>query len=193
MFLKKGSYTVKLNDHNGRFLLHLGDKIWIDRDIKPEVKEISFNIVKNGDYTAPIEFEILKIEPIKTINTIQLFDPERNRQRPFKIVYNPRLGESATPARIFTNLYPAKIEVGKRFYQYPPQVRMFILLHELGHLYYTTEHKCDLFALKNFIEMGFNISQAFYALSKVLHPNETNKERINQLFNEIKNNGLIKE
>lgn len=193
MNLKKGKYFADISGHNGRFLMLYKGSIWIDRDLKHDANKISFNIVRDGIYTTPNNINITEIKPLIVSSSIKLYEPERNRERPFKIVYNSSLGEHATPARIYTNMLPAKIEIGKRFFLYPIQVRMFILLHELGHLYYKDEHKCDLFALKNFIELGYNISQGFYALSKVLHPNETNKQRILKLFKEIENNGHIKE
>ena len=91
-----------------------------------------------------------------------------------------------TPARNFTG--KGLIEVGEKFYKYPYAVRVFILLHELGHFYYKDESLCDLFAAKNFINWGYNNSTAFYALSQVLNcDSDRNKERVTILFKNLNN------
>lgn len=109
-------------------------------------------------------------------------EPERNRYKPFKIEFNEKL--KGTPARIFTN--EGVIEIGKQYYQYSPPTRLFILLHELGHYFYKTEWKTDMFALYYYMKLGYNKSQAFYSLSKVLHPSPRNMDRITRLFNNTK-------
>ena len=59
---------------------------------------------------------------------------------------------------------------------------MFILLHEVGHFFYTEEYKCDTFAAFHFLDMGFNPSQAFESLAGVLHEGKRNDERIDNIF-----------
>jgi hypothetical protein len=69
--------------------------------------------------------------------------------------------------------------------KYPIEVRLFILLHEVGHFYYSEEWKCDAYAAYHFLEWGCNPSQAFEALAGVLHDNKTNDDRINKIFKTI--------
>ena len=120
---------------------------------------------------------------------IKVFYPERQREKPIQIVFNPELDENSTPARIFTEL--GVIEIGKKFLPLPPQQKMFILLHEYGHLFYKDEHKTDIYALKNYLQLGFNPSQAFRALSEVLHRSPENLKRIEGLFKAMKTGGYV--
>ena len=101
--------------------------------------------------------------------------------KPYKFVFNPNLNGS--PARNFSQT--GIIEYGNNFLNLPAPVKTFILLHEIGHFFYKTEKYCDIFAAKNFIDMGYNNSTAFYALSKVLRESAANKERENFLFNHL--------
>lgn len=177
-----------------RVIIMWGDKVWIDRDLDGNTPSINFNTIYEGNYSTDVPGTItskpLTIKPC----TIEDYAPERNLDKPFRIVYNPKLGLNDTPARIFAKMEPeAIIEVGRKFYTFSPQVRMFILLHELGHMRYATEHKADCYALKRYLEMGLNPSQAFYALSKVLHPGKRNQDRILKLFNELKSNNYVSE
>lgn len=194
MYLKKGTHTIEFGHPlPERVTIFVRGLIWIDRDLNGKFQTIKFNAIFPGDYTSKTPFKLVKSEPLKIENSpIQLYHKERHRQRPCEIVYNHNLGLTDTPARIFTQMNPARIEIGQRFKKYPPQVRMFILLHEYGHLFYKDEHKTDLFALKCYLNLGLNASQAFYALSKVLHPSPDNTKRIKQLFQQLKNNGYVK-
>ena len=193
--LKKGSYTVQfLKPLPMRFeLLRLqGNDIWIDRELNKKYETVNFNIHFPGDYSSNVFFKVVKFAPLfLEKNNIDLFEPERQMERPIKIVYNKALGMEATPARIYTGSNPATIEVGQRFFTFPSQVRMFILLHEYGHMFYKTEHKTDLYALKRYLELGYNASMAFWALYKVLHTSEQGRERITKLFNQLKINGYV--
>ena len=158
------------------------------RHIKNEIVGTlqSLNLPRYGEYYTNVKiFDILPL--IKNNINFQLYEPERNgRYKPFEIVKNFDDSQmKGSPARIFTEV--GRIELGKKFYQYTPQIRLFILLHELGHFFYKTEHKTDLFALYYYLLMGYNKSQALYALTKVLHPNQNNKQRILKLYNILKN------
>jgi len=108
--------------------------------------------------------------------------PERNKLKNFKIEFNPTL--QGTPARIFTD--SGLVEIGPQFQNYEPPTKLFILLHELGHFYYKTEWKTDTFALYWYLKLGYNKSQAFYALSRVLKTSPENMKRLINVFNKIK-------
>jgi hypothetical protein len=193
--LKKGSYTVqflKPLPQGFKLFRAVNDDLWIDRDLFKKFEKISFNIHFPGEYESNVYFKVVEFSPLfLEKNNIDLFEPERKQERPIKIVFNPKLGIEDTPARIFPNQNPALIEIGQRFKSYPSQVRMFILLHEYGHMFYKTEHKTDLYALKKYLELGYNASMAFWALAKVLHTSPQGIDRITKLFNQLKLNGYV--
>ncbi len=184
--LGAGNYTIKLDRPAPVFsLLDSSGHVYHIRTMPQGKQQLNLNILDSDNYTANCNYDVVSQGPVKTTgHDIDLAIPERFRYRDIVVVHNPYL--NGTPARIFTNAIPAKIEVGNKFYRFPKQVRMFILLHEYGHLFYATEWKVDLFALKMFLQMGYNGSQAFYALSMVLGNSEQSKDRIRRLFNSLK-------
>jgi len=60
----------------------------------------------------------------------------------------------------------------------------FLLFHELGHYYYKTEYKCDLFSAFNMLIRGFNPTQCYYANSICLSDRQSERKQI--LFNYLK-------
>lgn len=190
MKLRTGEYKVTPNSCDAFFLFSSDGQIYHFRHMKQGVNCIKINVLHTDDYQGNVPFQAERLGDIKPLfDKIDIEDPERSRLRPIKIVYNKHL--STTPARIFSTLNPAIIEVAPKLYNMPKQMRMFILLHEYGHLFYATEWKVDLFALKAFCELGYNPSQAFYALSKILSTSKQNMERIKKLFDTLKANGYI--
>jgi hypothetical protein len=183
--LEAGTYTIKLERPVSVFsMLDSNGEIYHIRELPEGTNDISVNIVKSDNYTSNCDYFISNKEPLKSGgNDIEFADVERFRLKPIKVVRNPYL--QGTPARIFTMRNPALIEVGNKFYGYPKQVRWFILLHEFGHLFYKTEWKVDKFALWAFLQMGYNKSQAFYALSKTLTNSEQSTDRIKRLFDSL--------
>lgn len=191
VYLKKGTHKIRFNNTlPKRVVMSFNGNNWIDRDLDGKTKEINVNTLFDGYYHSPNNFDVISSEPLKIKEPkIVLYKNERQFERPIVIVYNKDL--QGTPARIFPQLNPARIEIGDVFKSFAPQVRMFILLHEYGHLFYKDEHKTDLFALREYLKLGLNASQAFYALSKVLHDSPANTERIKKLFHELKINGYV--
>lgn len=188
--LLKGLHTIQFERPVKAFKLFLDGDIWVDRNLPDNTTEINIHILFPGDYESNVDFEVIKsVELPQEDNTIKLYERERERERPFIVRYNPSM--TNTPARIFTTATPAIIEVGDRYYKYPPAVRMFILLHEYGHLFYKTEHKTDCYALKRYLEMGLPPSMAYWALANVLHKSDASTFRIKKLFNELKTNGYV--
>lgn len=152
------------------------------RHLDGKTPRIKFNIVQPDTYSANAAFTLVKIVPIEIPTRLpDLPKHERERYKEFSIVDNPTL--SGTPARIFTET--GIIEKGQQFYEYPKTIRVFFLLHEVGHFFYSTEEYCDLFALTHYLKMGYNRSMAFYALSKVLKRSENNMKRLHFLFTQI--------
>lgn len=114
--------------------------------------------------------------------------PERNRK-----IKTPVISKNNSfngPARI--NTHKGVIEIGPLFFTLPVPSRLFILLHEIGHLYYTTESYCDMFAYYHFCKLGYNNSQAFFSLSKILTLHDDNLKRLENLLNIIKENEKTK-
>lgn len=73
----------------------------------------------------------------------------------------------------------------KKFQSMPYHFQVFIALHEMAHRFYKTEWKCDLWALVRFTELGYNGSNAYYSLSRILHRSRENQERLKRIFNNI--------
>lgn len=183
IFLDAGCYTFRLLQPASTF--HVFDEngdTYHTRDMPEGETTLDVNIVHPMAVKCSAPCVVVGMKDIQASgDSIKLAVPERLRIRPIIVRFNPYM--TGTPARIFTQKHPALIEVGEKFYSYPQQIRLFILLHEYGHLFYKTEWKVDRFALKCFLGMGFNKSNAFYALSKVLHgDNPQSVDRINKAF-----------
>lgn len=189
MQLKKGKHRFRYSPCNNFTLLH-GGNVYHSRDHRAGT-ECVVNVVKDGEYTTNRKCVHSFLGDIDTNgNEIQLPAPERDRIREVVFRYNPEIPATGTPARIFTNMRPAVIEIGPRFFTMPIQSRLFILFHEYAHLFYETEWKVDQLALKLFLDAGYNPSQAVYALTKVLRrSNPESMERITALFNNLKQAG----
>ena len=158
------------------------NRVYFQRYLDGKTPRIKFNIPNIGRYKTANNFEILKRVDIEIPKLDFSLPPfERDRIKDSTIIFNPDLAN--TPARIFTN--EGVIEKGRDFYKYPFPIRVFFLLHEYGHFYYKTEMYCDLFALVNFLQMGYNMSTAIYALTNVLRRTPENKERILYIYNHL--------
>ena len=139
-------------------------------------KNVSFNIVKAGNYTANLPLQNVSVLPIK-IRSVSDEMPtfERGRYRSgmdLQISFNP---DMESPARIFTGT--GQIEVNRAFTKMPYPFQRFILYHELAHLFYATEWKCDTFALILCMKEGLNPSNCLYALTRVLKRSPENAKR----------------
>lgn len=153
---------------------------------EPNTKQfetIKINAVPSGDYVFYPKPDKVEVKPIekKKINTNILPQKERSRFKKYTIITNEYL--SGTPARNYTQI--GEIQVSPSFHKLPLQIQKFILLHEIGHFFYETEWKCDLFALVHFINLGYNESNAFFALKNILSHSEENLKRIDILYNNI--------
>lgn len=119
---------------------------------------------------------------IKIPNSLKLPAKTRNFDSSnFQVVHNPNLKH--TPARIF---YDKGIcEVSTAFKNLPIQWQEFILLHEKAHFKYEAEQDADRWALNEFLQKGFNASQAFFALRDVLRKSEENLNRQREIYKQI--------
>lgn len=143
---------------------------------------IKFNVPDPGTYAPNVPIEVVKQTPIETPLKYPVLPPcERNRYKKSTFTVNENL--KGTPAQIFTDR--GEIVLSPQFFTYPPAVQKFLILHEEGHYLYKTEEYCDLFALVNFLRMGYNESTAYYTLDKILSRTPDNLKRLKFLFNQI--------
>lgn len=151
------------------------------RPNKKGLKKITVNFPRPGFYgiEGKAAAELL---PLKKITyPVNLPKAEREKSAaPGEIFLTENFDVKHTPARI--NARSGEVQICAGFEDLPNEVRFFILLHELGHRQYKTETLCDQYALKNFLERGYNPSQAVIALTRILTPSPQNMERINNIF-----------
>lgn len=153
------------------------------RHLPPGTPRIKFNIVDADTYTANVPFEVVKTSAIETPNQYPELPPaQRKRYKDVTFVYNPNL--TGTPARIYTAT--GIIEHSPMYMALPRPVRLFIDLHEEGHLFYATEEFCDVWALVSYLRMGYNRSMAFYTLYHILGKTDANIKRLEFLLTQIK-------
>lgn len=184
-----GIYKLRLAHHVARLNLYSSGACYHVRELAPGVDAIEFNCVHPDTYSANVDLTAEYLRPIDNAALPELPKPERQRMKDVVLKFNPTL--TGTPARIFTMLTPAVIEIAPEFYDYPKQIRYFILLHEKGHMLYATEWKTDAFAVHEFLKAGFNASQAFHALADVLGRSPQAVDRVKRMFNTLKSNGYV--
>lgn len=209
--LKPVTLFIRFTKSNPATFTITGERngLYYFKNLKGQRNRIKFNIPDSDFYKSNHDFEIVKITEIELPQNLpNLPEYEREDIKDFVIVDNPDLTNS--PARVFVK--DGRVERGRTFYDYPKPVRSFILLHEIGHFFYgiteknieyakslggdkgkkwltekmyDSEKKCDLFALIQFLNMGYNRSTAFYSLSKVLSRKQENIDRVKHLINNI--------
>lgn len=185
-------------------------ELYYKRYLDGKTPRIKFNLLHPDNYTGNVPFKVVKISDIELPEQLPELPPySRNRVKDVTIVYDENL--SGTPAQINTG--KGVIKRGKTFFTFSKPVRVFILLHEIGHFYYGVNERdieianqmsedngraylkkkmqegeinCDLFALVRFLNMGFNRSTAFQALKEVLKRSPENIKRIQSMLNNIK-------
>ena len=160
-------------------------KKYHNRTFESELEAKSkFNAVGPGVYEvkAPVNFR-LSCVPLEKydISKITLPKAQRNDFKAYRIVENFDLVGS--PARI--NRKAGIIEISPAFKQLNEQEQEFILLHEKGHFFYADEFCCDLFAMVNYLNKGYNKSQAYQCMHKVLKLHPINQQRIKQIFDNL--------
>lgn len=155
------------------------------RFIGSKIPRLKFNVPLPGEYEANVPIEIIKTCPIEIpVLSLPVLPPaDRNRWTDDpEIVFNPSL---QTIARNFTNI--GIIEVGPRFAELIPPMKVFIIEHEKGHFLYSDEFNADLFALVNFVRKGYNVSTAYYTLEKYLSKSRQQVDRLKEMFKKINN------
>jgi hypothetical protein len=132
--------------------------------------------------------------PILSILQARLIPPKisyvypPDAKRPYnwseiKYIPNPIMNG---PARMFTDRPLVEYNPAQLATMSEP-VKRFVLIHEHGHNYHDEEHKTDAWALVTFLNQGWGLSSAIYALLHVLKRSDENVYRI------IHQNELIKQ
>lgn len=157
--------------------------VYYFRYLDGKTPRIKFNIPDAGLYKGNVPFEIIKATGIEIPKHFpRLSDADRDRWKRVKLVHNPNMN-TTTPIRIFTE--SGIVEANNRFFNFIRPVRIFLFIHEKGHLFYSKEEDCDMYALVNFLRMGYNQSTAFFTLRNVLSRTDENIRRLKTLFNNI--------
>lgn len=178
--------TVYISFKNGmpRYFSLTGEKngLYYFRYLDGKTPRIKFNIVDPDTYDSNFDFNIVKTVAVETPAVYpELPAAERDRFKEVTFRYDPSL--QGTPAAIYS--YTGEIVHGPSYYKLPRPIRLFIDLHEQGHLFYKTESFCDLWALVNYLRMGYNRSMAYYTLSNILGESQENISRLESLFSNI--------
>lgn len=155
------------------------------RYLDGKTPRIKFNVPDPGIYSILVPVKIVKIVPIEIPDKMPVLPPaNRDRWQPIKEWYNPEMDKlTTTPIRIYSN--EGIIEYGDRFKSMVTPIRKFLMLHEYGHMFYVEEENCDLYALVNFINQGYNQSTAYTALSGILGRSNSKVDRLRSLLNNI--------
>lgn len=157
-------------------------EVYYFRKLDGKTPRIKFNVLHPATYSSDTPFDVVKVTDLELPDSLPNLPAfERDRVKDFRIVFNPSL--TGTPARIFTQR--GIIETSREFEEFPKQIQDFILWHEIGHFYYETEEKADLFALVNCLKRGYNRSMCFYALSFILKKSPKNTDRLRTLLKNI--------
>lgn len=155
------------------------------RFLDGKTPRIKFNVPDPGVYVTNVPVDVVKIGEIEIPEHMPTLPPaNRDRWQDVKYVYNPNMDKvTTTPIRIYST--HGIVEYGNRFLSYITPIQIFLKLHEDGHMFYVEEDSCDMFALVNFIRMGYNQSTAYYALKCILSRTPQNIDRLKSLFNNI--------
>lgn len=96
-----------------------------------------------------------------------------------QIIRVPDLG--ASPAMVNRETGVMYISM-KHMAALPPEHRLFVMLHEMGHvvLQTTDEYEADAWAFKKYAEMGYSLTASVKALTRIL--NDSNPEHAWRMY-----------
>ena len=188
------SYIIEVLEPVNKFTItDEKGRIYFYRLLPNGCKNFKVNIPDPGTYHFSVN-AVVKEKPlivIPEVFRIRLPKKERNRNSSYFTEYDPN--QTNSPAIIYTfDNSAAKIVFGRKWKDLSTPMKVFVGLHELGHLRYTTEKFCDLWAAVEFIKMGYNPSTAIYSLTDVLKDSPGKSERVNFVYNTFLKNGIIK-
>lgn len=189
--LKPSTLRIKFFEPTDYFELRDSrGKLYYYRYLPNGTTDIKINLPDKGIYYFNNDCKI-EDEPLQIIDTIYYVKlPKQERHREKEVTIKHDLNQTGSPAIIYTDL--GLIVTGTAFLELPVPMRIFVLLHEKGHLKYKTEKYCDLYAFVEFVKMGYNPSTAIYCLVDILKQKPGKDERINSLFQTMINAEIIK-
>lgn len=115
--------------------------------------------------------------------------PPKEKNTPKK---KPIIKWAKNPNKASIDVSRHLIIIDHEFKKHPDVNQCFLIAHELGHYYYYTEWKCDLYAKHLLLKMGFNLSQISEAIASTLNCNiKQSKKRISNIHNFNKKNKLL--
>lgn len=158
----------------------------------PKGRTITFNLIPGKWFT---KNELKRLDrPVKFV-TPELDKPELNRPiKPFKF----RVGDNPNKCTIdFSPPDYVDIFIDKEIANQAIPFFVFVMFHENGHFfyggkmkgspgYYASETKCDKYACKQMLEMGFNPSQCLFAIELCLSENKSSRTRKDNIFSWLK-------
>lgn len=143
----------------------------------PQGKRVTFNLPVGKYYPA------CEIEPLeKPLRYVCPELPKKEKNVPMV----PRLNieVAANPNKASYRNADGYMLIDHSIWDKSIPERRFVMGHELGHTYYFTEWKCDVFSAFTMLEQGYNPSQCFYANFHCL--SAAQDERKNILYTQLK-------
>ncbi len=147
----------------------------------PKKFPFTFNMPRGKYYT---NNKLTRVSFYDPANSINLPPKQKNKIIPKKI--------QELRFSIIRNPSKASIAVDKHFVMIDPQMIkktlpeiLFILFHEFGHYYYFDEEKCDAYAKKQMLRLGYNPSQISAAINNTLSNKQCERKKL--IFNSFKN------
>lgn len=106
-----------------------------------------------------------------------LYEPETKRPYQLSDIVFKENYSIKSPARMFTDK-PIVEWNPNLLKRYPKPIQKFIMWHEIGHNFFDDEQKADTWATITFLNEGWCLSSAIYALTKVLGKSSENINRM---------------
>lgn len=137
-----------------------------------ELKRITFNLPA-GVYEV-IGCEIVRLKRPIRYETPKLPIPEKKIKIPE--TFDVQIGTN--PNKASTNVHEGWMKVDPSIIERDICQGLFVMGHELGHCYYFTEWKCDVFSASEMLKRGYNPSQCYYANSLCLSDKQEQRKDI---------------
>ena len=159
--------------------------------IDNDTKEIFYQTIKGQKYFCLPQGNFTISQSFKKLpfNRKFIFTPIKEREKnyffkefaPLKFSKNPNVA----------TVYHEKKEIvfDNKLKEQPFLFQAFILYHEIGHKYFNTEWKCDVFACHKLLNSGYNQSQILKVCENFL--SVKHKERFKHCQSVIKKSSLL--
>lgn len=157
------------------------NEVFYFRYLSGQVPRIKFNVPIPGVYHTDNDLYVSKVVPIEIPDNLPSLPPaQRDRLKDVFFTYDETLQYTASIDTISGNIIH-----GPKWKSLIKPLQIFIDEHEKGHFFYEDEEKCDLYALVNFVRMGYNESMAYFCLANVIKRSAEQMQRVRELFSKI--------